>query len=238
MASEDIFKQIRCLIAPTIDEMQEAVRSVIADIYAKQISMFWNGHPDPPDFNLIVALEVSGEYVLLLTSQTSVREVKTCDFCGTGENLAAYLAGMFLLDPQGGRVTIPTASAIHIIKEIFRAAKSSTIYVGGSTEIVATRSSKDAQPFFHFQNEGTKEHQDYLWGLQAKLATAIRWALARRPFTSEGVRINFGEAVRDLESAMENLCSNASQADTGPPEQLWMHIKYFPSGEILQISGE
>jgi hypothetical protein len=71
---------------------------------------------------------------------------------------------------------LSTAVTVHIARQLFREVKSKGIHVGGNTEIVGRRVTKEAEMFFDPLDEQNRDYR-FLWGIDELVASRIRVAL-------------------------------------------------------------
>jgi hypothetical protein len=86
---------------------------------------------------------------------------------GSGSTLAEYLIEKMWLPG------LSTAVTVHLARQLFREVKAKGSYVGGNTEIIGRRVTKDAEQFFDVSEEDYR----FLWGIDELMLSGVRVAL-------------------------------------------------------------
>ena len=169
MATERIRDAVMALAQSKLPLIQQEVEKTIEWIHKEHLFKYWS--PDNinrPQVSLIIGIrDEDGNFALLQTADTSVREIDVCGFVGSGSLIAHYLAQKII---QPG---LSTAVLRHLARQLFREVKGKGYAVGGNTEIISTRVTSNAEGFFDIPE---KDHR-FLWGIEAALYSAVRCSL-------------------------------------------------------------
>lgn len=148
------------------------IEQELIDVHCKHIYPFWEAKKEPaPEFSLIIGVESHGLFTVLSTQGTNVTTNDRYVFDGAGHTLARDYAEAYVRSRQNDSIALYTATAMHIVDEIFRVVKKFRSGVGLDTRIYAWRT--DASPSgFYLLSEDQKK----LFAiLQENLKSAI-WA--------------------------------------------------------------
>jgi hypothetical protein len=165
----------KLLLADDLDATQiiGLVEAELIDVHEKHVFPFLNVKAPAPFFNLIIGIECRGVPQVLHTDEMRVTRQRPYVFDGAGHDLANTYAESLLRNRQDDDLPIYTASALHIVDEIFRTVKRFTAGVGLDTRIYAWRTEGSKTPFF----ELGKNEQDTFWLIQERLKAAFWSAL-------------------------------------------------------------
>jgi hypothetical protein len=170
MAAQRIRDEVAGISNPSCGAAREAIERTILRIYDTALK-YWDAESDRrPQIELLVGFkDLQQNSQLFKVEQTAVVEVDSWAFIGSGSLLAAHLAEKMYAAELSAAVTV------NLIAHLFREVKSKGTYVGGNTEIVATRklSGLGTEPFFSITNRDYR----FLWGLDDLLLSAVRIAL-------------------------------------------------------------
>jgi hypothetical protein len=160
---------VRALSTPTLTAIKTEVEKAISELHANSIFKHWEpGDPDRPAVQLVCGIQdQQKEWMLLQTDRDAVAEADEHAVAGTGSTLAEYLIEKLWMPD------LSTAVSVHIARQLFREVKSKGIYVGGNTDIIGRRTTKEAEQFFDISESDYR----FLWGLEELLASATRDAL-------------------------------------------------------------
>jgi hypothetical protein len=148
------------------------VAKAISAIHADSIFKYWEpGDPNRPGVQLICGIQdQQKEWGLLQTGNDLVSETDSHAVAGTGAELAEYIIERLWMPG------LSTAVTVHIARQLFREVKIKGINVGGNTEIIGRRATKDAEMFFDPLDEKNRDYR-FLWGVDELIASGIRVAL-------------------------------------------------------------
>jgi 20S proteasome alpha/beta subunit len=163
---------LAALNTPSFLNIKAAVETAISDLHANSLFKYWEpDDPNRPAVQLICGIQdQQKEWGLLQTDRDAVAETDAHAVAGSGAELAEYIIE---------RLWMPGLSAavsVHIARQLFREIKSKGVYVGGNTEIVGRRVTKDAEWFFDPLDPKGEDYR-FLWGIDELVASAIRVAL-------------------------------------------------------------
>jgi hypothetical protein len=170
MATQRIAKAASALSAPTIETIRDEIEKTVLEIYDTHLKYWRIDDETRPSFSLMVGIkEVDGNFRVLKVDRTAVLAVDSWGFIGSGSVLAEHLAEK-LYGPS-----LSVAVTMHLVTQIFREVKAKGVYVGGNTEIRATKTIKNrrTEGFFELSNKDDR----FLWGLDDILLSAVRVAL-------------------------------------------------------------
>jgi hypothetical protein len=202
MASQQIRDAVASLPNPTIHTVREQIKEVLVEIYSTHIHPYWriNDPEDSPGFNLVIGVELDGQFEVFVSEDTALEEVGTYAFQGSGSEVAQYL-GETLLRSRGNSVlTVPTATAVHLIIEVFRVAKLAGAHVGLDTQLIAMRSADSYSPFSMPSQQFTNT-QSEIGIIQDNLKSAL-WAAFNRLSPPDPL---FDTAIRNIENTLRQL---------------------------------
>lgn len=171
MASQRIRDAAAQLEKPTCASMRDSITKVMIDLNDKELKYWKIDDEHRPVIQLIIGIkDPDGGILVLKVDRTAVYEVDSWAFAGSGQVLAAHLGEKLYQEQLSAAVTQ------HLLGQIFREVKAKGTYVGGNTEMIATRGGplfKNAEPFFFLSNKDER----FLWGLDDLMTIAIRIAL-------------------------------------------------------------
>jgi 20S proteasome alpha/beta subunit len=160
------------LASPSFANIKTEVETVISELHANSLFKYWEpDDPNRPGVQLICGVQdQQKEWGLLQTDKDAVAETDSHAVAGTGAELAQYMIERLWMPGLSAAVTV------HIARQLFREVKSKGIHVGGNTEIVGRRVTKDAETFFDPLDEKNRDYR-FLWGIDELVASGIRVAL-------------------------------------------------------------
>ena len=213
MTSQHINEEIEKLTDRSLIAMRQALEKVVRDDYISHIGAAHLQFPDSPtipSFSLIVALEAQDRHGVYATNDSAVYEIDQCEFRGTGQELAVFLAERLLIERKSMRIQHSTGAAVYMAKHIFIAAKKSASGVGGNTEILARLMKNDGamrDSLFAMTTYDREMDARYLWGIDEKLARAFKLMLDRNG-TEQGLK----RSVAEIESTVQKVRAAAIQS--------------------------
>jgi hypothetical protein len=154
-----------------IPQIIDSIEAELIDVYQKHIYPRAHAGMETPGFSLIIGVECHGLCQVLKTNETRVTKGEPYIFDGGGCDLAFTYAELLLRSRQNDVMTLSTASALHIVEEIFRTVKRFRAAVGLDTRIFAWRSEDSPNPFFSL----SRKEQAFFWTIQENLKWAT-WA--------------------------------------------------------------
>lgn len=160
------------LPSPSFANIKAEVEAAISDLHAESLFKYWKpDDPNRPGVQLICGIQdQQKEWGLLQTDKDVVAETDAHAVAGTGAELAQYIIERLWMPGLSAAVTV------HIARQLFREIKSKGIYVGGNTEIVGRRVTKNAEMFFDPLDNINSDYR-FLWGIDELVASGIRVAL-------------------------------------------------------------
>jgi hypothetical protein len=185
--------------------VKDVIKRVIDSIYRNDVALFGEIHPDDelPDFSLLVGVQIADVFKIFATVATSIREVDSFEFQGTGSVVAQYLGESLLRSPGNSVLAIYIAVAVHVIIEIFRVAKIHGVSVGLDTKLIAWRSVRGYACFTMPREAATSQPQSDIGIIQSNLRMAL-WEVLERS-NSRGMW---------LDGALKNIESFSKQPET------------------------
>jgi 20S proteasome alpha/beta subunit len=169
MAAQKIRDTADTLSNPNCNAIRDAAERTILEIQDTALK-YWNvDDQNRPTIDLLIGVkDGAGNTQVFKIDRTAVLEIDSWAFIGSGSVLAAHLAEKMYAAGLSAAVTV------NLIGQIFREVKCKGTYVGGNTEIVATRNGGlQGEAFFQVTNKDYR----FLWGLDDALLVAIRVAL-------------------------------------------------------------
>jgi 20S proteasome alpha/beta subunit len=168
-ACQKIRDAVSALSLPTLANMKDAVEKAIATIHGDSIFKYWKPHdPDRPCVQLVCGIQDGQkDWGLLQTDRDAVAEADEHAVAGSGSTLAEYLIEKMWLPG------LSTAVTVHLARQLFREVKTKGSYVGGNTEIIGRRVTKDAEQFFDVSEKDYR----FLWGIDELMLSGVRDAL-------------------------------------------------------------
>ena len=160
---------VSALSQPTLVNIKDAVEKVIAAVHSDSIFKYWKpDDPDRPFVQLICGIQNGQkDWGLLQTDRDAVAEADEHAVAGSGSILAEYLIEKMWIPG------LSTAVTVHLARQLFREVKTKGSYVGGNTEIIGRRVTKDAEQFF----DAAEEDYRSLWGIDELMLSGVRVAL-------------------------------------------------------------
>jgi hypothetical protein len=160
------------LPSPSFANIKAKVETAIYDLHANSIFKYWEpDDPNRPGVQLICGIQdQQKDWGLLQTDRDVVAETDAHAVAGTGAELAQYIIERLWMPGLSAAVTV------HIARQLFREVKIKGIHVGGNTEIVGRRVTKDAEMFFDPIDDKSSDYR-FLWGIDEIVASGIRVAL-------------------------------------------------------------
>jgi 20S proteasome alpha/beta subunit len=162
---------VAAMSTPTIGAIKSAVEQVIYRLHTDSFFKHWQPEdPNRPRVQLIIAVQDQHRaWGLLQTFDDAIAEVEEHALAGTGTFLAEYIIERLWTPGMSAAVTV------HLVQQLFREARIKGPYVGGNTELIGRRVTKDAEPFFD-QDDINSDYR-FLWGIDELTASAVRVAL-------------------------------------------------------------
>lgn len=157
-----------------VTQIIRVIETELIDVHVRHIYPYWNAKRNPtPEFSLIVGVESRGLCAVLSTSGTTVTINDPYVFDGDGRSLAHDYAESYVRSRLHDSLSLRTASAIHIVDEIFRIVKRFRNGVGLDTRMYAWRTEDSPLPFFGL----SEKEQNIFWQIQENLKAALWSAL-------------------------------------------------------------
>jgi 20S proteasome alpha/beta subunit len=224
MACQDIRDAVAALPKFTVPAIKATIRAVLLDLFSKHMYPYWQAqHPEPPDFSIIVAIEVDEHYEVVVSKDTAVVEVDTYVFRGSGGILAQYLAERFLQSGSNSVLGCTVATAVHLITEIFRAVKEADSFVGRDTQIIAWRSSDSYSMF-------STPISIEISAIQENVKHALWFALERSSLPN-AIFDNTTQAIVNLLKSIQNHTQEQS-----PRELRFIRYSLSPSTNVWSMA--
>jgi 20S proteasome alpha/beta subunit len=215
MAAQKIRDAADAQSNPHCNAIRDTAERTILEIHDTALK-YWNvDDQNRPSIELLVGVkDGAGKSQVFKIDRTAVLEIESWAFIGSGSTLAAHLAEKMYGAELSAAVTV------NLISQIFREVKSKGTYVGGNTEIVATRNiGSQSEPFFQLTNRDNR----FLWGLDDVMQSAIRIALDKDKSTKA-----LDKRIRQIVKTLRELRRDADR-ERGPGISDTIHVTEFGS---------
>ncbi len=201
---------VKALPSPTLAAIKTEIEKVVSKLHADSIFKYWKPEdPERPFVQLVCGIQdQQKEWMVLQTDKDAVAEADEHAVAGSGSLLAEYLIEKLWT------FGLSTAVTVHIARHLFREVKVKGRGVGGNTDIIGRRVTKDAEHFFDVSETDYR----FLWGLEELLASATRDALDFRKAPNL-----LKERIRDISKRL-----NTIRKDCEAPRQ--------PKGDTIHLT--
>lgn len=171
-----VCQTIRDAVAALADtsfaNIKAEVAKALSGMHEHSIFKHWEPNDqNRPAVKLICGIQDQRkEWGLLQTENDVVAETDSHAVAGSGAELAEYIIERLWMPG------LSTAVTVHVGRQLFREVKSKGTYVGGNTEILGRRVTKDAELFFDPLDPKNEDYR-FLCGIDELIASGVRVAL-------------------------------------------------------------
>jgi len=212
--TQDIERRVERLSDPSVGAVDQEIKSAVSELHDQTLMPFWATCPDERDnyrVGLLIGLRDSTHQIALwrtLDKAVSVTKHNGSLFLGTGDQVAHYV-GETLFQPG-----MPVAVTHHIATQIVKEARAKGENVGGNIDTCSVRTTMAGyRDYFD-----TPDPNEYLWGLEDTLNSAVRCSLVGR-------RDAMRQRLAQITVGLEHLC-DCAMSPPGSQDTEWhtMHV--------------